>query len=531
MTTSLGTRVLQNHKACSRNRSGFVQFLHSYQNRLQALLLLILGASLVLTNRWFTEVDDECAIIDRAAQPFLRTIRLYLSGAGEHEHPPLYDLILHGWLRLSGGEQHLLRLPAIIFYIAGAWVLASAAKRRAGNAAQTYTLLLIVFWPYGFHFGRLATWYSFCFLLVALVTWNYFRYLEASHFSNWSWLIACSILLVYSNYFGWALLACVALDFAIRNRKKMPAKTLAGITGSALLLLAAYLPVMRAFLGEIQRGVQPVGHIATPFFTGVYNLYCVFVSESVAPWVWGLGVPVAIAIGTCLLITFAIVPNETRRFLLYFAGLLALMTFLGVSNTKRMLLISPWLIFAVAAALTTPRSGFTRRVLAGALVFIAGIGWYGIISRRFYAAPHWVEPWETIAQKSANVARTGGIVIGNNPSFFFYLTYDLAASGDKAITNFAGLLPDSTRRPNVYDASQWLDAGQPIAAHTLVVTGLPFPTPGAPMDEARLWMNSRCVLEKTERLVRDPGAELKQRFGPDTGQQPWRIEILTYACK
>jgi hypothetical protein len=529
MNNSLGTRAFQDQGSCKKSRQ-FLLSLRSSQNRLHGLLLFLLGVSLILTNRWFTEVDDECAIIDRAAQPFLHTIRLYLSGTGEHEHPPLYDLILHGWLRLTGGEQHLLRLPAIVFYIAGAWVLASAAKRRAGSASQTYTLLLIAFWPYGFHFGRLATWYSLCFLLLALVSWNYFRYLEAPHLSNWCWLIASSVLLLYSNYFASVLLACLALDFAIRN-SKMPKKEWAGLVGTALLLLAAYLPVARAFLGEIRGSVQPMGHVVPLFFTGIYNLYCVFVSESVAPWFWGHGVPVAIAIGACLLITFAIVPSESKRFLLYFAGLLAVMTFLGISNTKRMLFISPWLIFSVGVALTVPASKFTRGMLAGTLLFIAGMGWYGIISRKFYAAPHWVEPWETIAQKTANVARAGGIIIGNNPSFFFYLTYDLGANGKENAGDFVGLLPDSTRRTNVYDASQWIEAGQPVGPHTIIVMGLPFPTSGAPMDEARRWLNSRCILEKTERLVHDPGAELKQRFGPDTGQRPWRIEILTYACK
>ena len=34
---------------------------------------------------------------------------------------------------------------------------------------------------------------------------------------------------------------------------------------------------------------------------GIYNLFCIFVSESVAPWFWGLGVPGGLAITACLL--------------------------------------------------------------------------------------------------------------------------------------------------------------------------------------------------------------------------------------
>ena len=82
-----------------------------FDERLSLVLLPALAASLIATNRWFTVIDDEAFIIDRAAKPARQTIQLFLSGVGEHQHPPLYDLILHGWLRLTNGNMHLLRLP------------------------------------------------------------------------------------------------------------------------------------------------------------------------------------------------------------------------------------------------------------------------------------------------------------------------------------------------------------------------------------------------------------------------------------
>ncbi|HZP34546.1 MAG TPA: hypothetical protein VFB23_14405 [Candidatus Acidoferrales bacterium] len=77
----------------------------SQRSYLRVLSFVVLGLALFLTNRWFPAVDDECAIIDRAAQPLLQIVRLYVLGYGEHEHPPLYDLILHGWLRLTDGNH------------------------------------------------------------------------------------------------------------------------------------------------------------------------------------------------------------------------------------------------------------------------------------------------------------------------------------------------------------------------------------------------------------------------------------------
>jgi hypothetical protein len=63
-----------------------------------AAALLALGAIMTASNPWFTPVHDEIAIIDVAARPAWATMKLFLSGGGQHEHPPLSDLLLHGWL-------------------------------------------------------------------------------------------------------------------------------------------------------------------------------------------------------------------------------------------------------------------------------------------------------------------------------------------------------------------------------------------------------------------------------------------------
>jgi hypothetical protein len=99
-------------------------------------VLLAFGAILMASNRWFTPVDDEGAIIDVAATPALATMKLFLGGGRQHAHPPLSDPILHEWLRLTGGNIHLLRVPSIVFYLLGAWFLAQAARRIAGERAR-----------------------------------------------------------------------------------------------------------------------------------------------------------------------------------------------------------------------------------------------------------------------------------------------------------------------------------------------------------------------------------------------------------
>ena len=132
--------------------------------------LLSLGLALFLTNPSFTIIDDEVQAFVPARQAAGQLIHAYWMGEGPHHRPPLFDLIHDGWLHLTGGDLRFLRLPSILFYLPGIWLLALAAGRLAGPSGMRNLLLISLLWPYGFHFGRLAVGYSWYFFLVALVT-------------------------------------------------------------------------------------------------------------------------------------------------------------------------------------------------------------------------------------------------------------------------------------------------------------------------------------------------------------------------
>lgn len=207
----------------------------------------IFGVLLILSNRWIGEVDTEITIIDHAVKPVSQTVRLFLRGVGEHKLPPLYDIILHGWLRLTAGNEHLLGIPAIFFNVLGAWTISLFASRLGEIQRQVWVLILITIWPFGFHFGRLATWYSFCFLLVSAVTLTYFRFVVRPILANWALFLNTSLALIYSNYFGFAVLGCVALDYDFRRSQDF-GNSLRFLLASVGIMLVAYLPIMNVWL-------------------------------------------------------------------------------------------------------------------------------------------------------------------------------------------------------------------------------------------------------------------------------------------
>ena len=506
----------------------------SSSGKVSFFVLCALGAAMLATNRWFTAVDDEVSIIDRASVPVATTVRIFLSGAGQHEHPPLYDILLHGWLRLTSGNIDLLRVPATIFYLAGIWVIVRIAGEIAGRKAEVAALAIGAISPYGFHFGRVAAWYSFCFLLVALETYLYLRYGARRSGANWSWLFLCSLALIYSNYFGWVLLALLALDFILSNRSG-GFRPLAPILAMGALLFAAFLPILLAFVRELHKGIEPYRQPLTMILAATYVLYAMLVSESVAPWFWWLGIPAAIGVAAAIGLAIRYAPPIGRRLLAYFFVSLAIMAVIGVVETKRVLMLLPWLALPIALACAAASSRTARRAFVASLVLVFGIGWFGIFDRKLYAAPHWIEPWSSVAQQAAAVVRNGGIVIGNNESFFFYLTYLLPPEKPAAGHDFRGYLPDSAVRRGVYDPEQWLAAGSssgyPVEPEVMLVKGLHFGTSAAATDETQHWLDENCHMTADRLMVHDFGAAIKTRLVPADNQLPWRVEVRSYSCR
>jgi hypothetical protein len=492
--------------------------------------LLILGMVLVVSDRYVTYIDDETTIIGAAIQPVRATLALFWSGEGQHEHPPLYDILLHFWLRLTGGAFEYLRMPSIFFYLAGLVLLALAAKRLGGSSSAQAIVWLGVLWPFGFHYGRLAAWYSFSFFLVAGLTLAYLRFLEEQSFARWAWFAFLGAALLWTNYFGWAVLGCFAIDQFLRRRALEPTASLGTILKTIAMWCVAFLPLVRAFQTELGIGldfhVRPLAILANAAF----SFYSFFVSESVAPWFWSLSVPAGVAILICVVSVAISIPQNARRFLIYGVLLLAVMAVSGLLLTRRLLLVAPWIVLPIAIAVGESKSRLARIGLPVALLIIGGIGWYGIYSRRFYSAPRFIEPWPRIAQETADKIHSGATVIANNPSFLFYLTYTLRVPEGTTPWKFSGLLPDQVRIPQVKFPEDWLAAGHPVTPAMVWIRGVGGARTAGRMDDAAEQLGKSCGAQTSRLTMRDSGYEWKKRIFPGRDELQWRIEVRDYDC-
>ncbi|MFZ0820530.1 MAG: glycosyltransferase family 39 protein [Candidatus Acidiferrales bacterium] len=492
-------------------------------------LLIALGAMLFATNRWITIIDDEATIITTATQPVQETLHAFSSGEGLHEHPPLYDLILHFWLQITGERFVTLRLPAILFYLFGLALLSRCAEEIGGLRSAWAVLWMGALWPFGFHYGRLAAWYSFCFLLVGWLTLVYLRLLRRPSVRRLCGFLLSAAALIYTNYFGWAFLACLAADYVIRKRQEW-LRAMAVIASCGLVLAIAYIPLWRAFLLEVRNGTNFAQPITTKILLGGFHLYNAFVSESAAPWFLWLGIPAGICVAICLATALKHAPSDARKFLVYSLVLMVAMALLGIISAKRMLPVAAWILLPVALGVNAAPRGRPRRIFVGALLGVAAIGWFGIFSRQYYSAPRFIEPWERVASEAGNrllSPSVGGYVVGNNPSFFFYLSYALPALHRSDGTREW----QPVRIQGVFDAEEWNELklskqGLPI----YFVRGAPGPLREGPAWDAETQLDSQCHLDSEKQILRDSASSLKARFFPELGDLPWRVRVLEYTC-
>lgn len=498
--------------------------------------LIMLASALFYTNRWLSLTHEETSTLTAAAQNGNAIIAAGRSALGSAQ-PPIYGLLLHIWLSITGGAFDWLRGPAIICFVLGLWFLSRVARALGGEESGNALVWLGALWPFGFQAGRLAGPNSFAFLLIAAFTWQYFRCARSRRGPDWILFCVLGLLLLYTTDFGWALLILLALDYWWRSAGTGPSGTepartrrVLDLLGTAAVLIVGFAPRWPSFIREVH------SHLVFPHFlrffllNATYNFYVLFVSQSVAPWFWRLSIPAALGILGLLGLAFAGIRGEARRFFIFATLLFVLMALAGIPQSSRLLLLGPWFLLSLSIALGSIERPQSRIPMAVAVAAIAAIGWYGALNRRYYGNPEFFEPWSSVAQDAADAVRSGSIVISNDNAFFFYLTYALKPSQSNSAWRFTGALPRQVQNPSVYDPKQWDQAGRPKPPNVLWIRGSSLPDELTAMNEAGEWLSTQCGDRITRYLARDPAYNWEQRFVPNFSGPAWRIEIRQYFC-
>jgi len=495
------------------------------------VIIVVYAAVMISTNTRFTMLDDESDSIAIAGRPIVSALRPFFTGVGFHElHPPEAELLMHLWLVATHYSFFLVRVFANIFFIATVFFTSKSAEKLAGKRAYWATLLLGFVWPFAFQYGRITGWYCLSMFLLSWVTWAYLGIIEDRGYRQWVILGIASVLLVWSNYFGFAFLVLLLTDFLIFHRN-LALKRVRPLLIVIAIIAAAFLPLLKVASQDVATYVAPVASRLdwkNEIAVAGYPSFAMFGSVAIAPWFLPLSIPVFLSI----LVSFATIWfSRGRRWLIYFVLSMALLDVTGNINIKRVPFMLPWLFLAMGTALSNRASRYPRLALPAITVIVVS-GWIGIVSGKHYATSNLYEPWDKVAEVVAQDARRGATIVSVNPPFFLYLDYQLGLESDTEAAD-AAYLGEDLYRSNGYSILQpdeWQSWVGKLRGKVVLVNGsgvLEQVMEQKALDDA---LRLRCKVQGEYHAAPDPAAQWKARFAKDTPILAYRTNVIWYDC-
>ena len=490
-------------------------------------LVALYAAFMLMTNHQLTFLDDEGTIVTTANIPTVDRLGFFVKGTGEHLHPPLSDILLHEWLRITHHSFQWLRCFSLIFYIAGLLALVRCA-RLMGNITTTWAVLLLgMLWPFGYFYARITGWYACSFFLIAAVTYCYQLLLQQSSWRRWTAFTITAILLLWTNYFGLAVLGLLAADLLIFHRRIVRAN-IRPLLCSIVAIWICFLPLIRALSAGAHSPVKsPPATWAAAVMKLGFMLYVVLASVAVAPWFFPWSIP--IALGALVLLVVIVRQTQSRLYLLYYVLLLLGLQQQGLLDLKRLLFISPWLLLSIALACSSAnrRQAMTATIAVGVIFCI---GWLGIATGRHRATSNFYEPWAVVAAQTAIDARKGSVIISDSTPYFFYLNYAL---GLEAVPRGGTYLGEANyqRLAAVSVFNENLDPRlAPSFPSVTLVSGVDLEPAMLKQAAILAALASSCRLLSERHSTPDPALDYKRIIDPKASLVNYRVSVRRFDC-
>jgi len=221
-------------------------------------------------------------------------------------HPPLFYAVLKTWIALGGEALFWLRLLPVVFsMIAIVPFVLLCLELRVKTWPAIFALFLLAVNGPLIKYAQEVRMYSMLMCMSLTSMWLFARYLRSG--KAIAVLTVVNILLVYSHYFGWLVIAAEIAAVTIANRERLKAAAV-----SFAVTAAAFVPWAVAVLNASSSGSglkQNIGwmtrpgflELATAFLNLVEPIY--FRSTSIDPLsLYLTSVPIAIIALVCIAI-------------------------------------------------------------------------------------------------------------------------------------------------------------------------------------------------------------------------------------
>lgn len=159
-------------------------------------------------------------------------------------NPPLFEIILHYWIKIFGISSFSVRFPSLIFSTINVAFVFMIAKKFINLRVAILATLLIIFSGFHIYFSHEARVYSLFALLTSVSFYLILSLIKEDSRKYYIWLFITYAFLIYSHYFGVFVIAmqiAIMIFFGIKNKINIK---------GYLIVIAGLLLVFSFYLGE-----------------------------------------------------------------------------------------------------------------------------------------------------------------------------------------------------------------------------------------------------------------------------------------
>jgi mannosyltransferase len=407
-----------------------------YAIALGAILLLAAGLRLAGLNRTGLATDEAFSIQLAALSP-----GDILRGTAADQHPPLYYLLLHSWMKMVGQSVVSVRLLSALV----GWItvpLLYRIGRRFGTEAGLLAAGLLAISPAHIWFSQQARMYILLVLLGSLSTWAAWRWWAEDAGRTWPrslFYLVVTLAALYTQYFALLLvvaqtIAGLLLYWPRANHRRW--RLAGGWMAIQAVVLAGFLPWLPIMVKQaLQHQLTWIPPLSWPLVRHSW-LYLLYGGD----WQGTVADAAGAALGL-VIVVLAVWPMRTplhaddrldRGWLvLWFCGpvllVIALALFSPIYQDKQLLIVLLPLTLLLALGMLRARQWLWRGLLLAVVVALTLLPLY-----QLYVHPQ-QEHWDDLAAYLQAHTRPGDLLYLNaaagSLALDYYLTTDLPRAG------------------------------------------------------------------------------------------------------
>lgn len=246
-------------------------------------VLALVLANLLIKGIFLSESSlsiDEAFSVYHAQMDIPSIISLLLEG----NNPPLYEILLHFWVKLFGLSEFSVRFPSLIFSCITVFYLYKTGSKYFNKRVALYSGIVFIFSNYHIWFSHEARAYALLGML-SIISMYYFMGLVHDFISNAEdvqtsklklnlgrnliLLTFINVLMIYTHYFGFFILATQFL-FIVLNKRFIKHYWKPTLLSTAVILLL-FSPIALVVLNRFMETSSSGTWIKPP--NGWYSMY------------------------------------------------------------------------------------------------------------------------------------------------------------------------------------------------------------------------------------------------------------------